>query len=60
MEKILILGSNGFLGKHLTKILLDNGFSVYGIDISKKNNVDGLTFFQGDLLDNLFITLLEQ
>tara|TARA_X000000368_G_scaffold417948_1_gene415880 strand:+ start:3736 stop:4695 length:960 start_codon:yes stop_codon:yes gene_type:complete len=32
INKILITGSVGFIGYHLCKQLLDNGFSVFGID----------------------------
>ncbi len=32
MEKILVTGSSGFIGMHLCKSLLDEGYSVYGID----------------------------
>lgn len=32
MEKILITGSAGFIGYHLTKLLLKNNFEIYGID----------------------------
>ena len=30
--KILITGSSGFIGFHLSKLLLEKGNSVYGID----------------------------
>lgn len=32
MEKILITGSAGFIGFHLTRLLLENNYEVYGID----------------------------
>ncbi len=32
LEKILVTGSAGFIGFHLTKELLDNGFFVIGVD----------------------------
>ena len=32
MGKILITGSSGFIGMHLSKSLLDDGYSVFGID----------------------------
>ena len=32
MKKILVTGSAGFIGFHLTKTLLENGFEVTGID----------------------------
>jgi len=32
MSKILVTGSAGFIGFHLTKALLERGYSVVGID----------------------------
>jgi len=32
MERILVTGCAGFIGMHLTKSLLQDGYSVYGID----------------------------
>ena len=32
MEKVLITGTAGFIGFHLTNLLLHNGYEVYGID----------------------------
>ena len=32
MEKILVTGSSGFIGMHLCRNLLDDGYNVYGID----------------------------
>jgi UDP-glucuronate 4-epimerase len=32
MKKILITGSSGFIGFHVSKLLLENGFEVLGID----------------------------
>ena len=32
MTKILVTGSAGFIGFHLVKKLLDNGYDVIGID----------------------------
>ena len=34
MSTILITGSNGFIGKNLQKMLIDQGHQVYGVDIS--------------------------
>ena len=32
MEKILITGSSGFIGFHLSKVLLEEGIEVIGLD----------------------------
>ena len=33
MHKILVTGTAGFIGFHLTKRLLDEGFQVVGLDV---------------------------
>jgi GDP-4-dehydro-6-deoxy-D-mannose reductase len=47
MKKALITGVNGFVGPYLRKELEDNGYDVYGLDISKQ----GLNFFKCDITD---------
>lgn len=32
MKRILVTGSAGFIGFHLSKLLLDEGFEVHGFD----------------------------
>ena len=32
MDSILITGSSGFIGFHMSRLLLDNGFKVIGYD----------------------------
>tara|TARA_Y100000591_G_scaffold125211_1_gene107026 strand:+ start:4287 stop:5246 length:960 start_codon:yes stop_codon:yes gene_type:complete len=65
MEKILITGSSGFIGMHLSKSLLGDGYSVYGIDnmnsyydvslkekrLSKLYDYDNFTFNEVDITD---------
>ena len=65
MEKILITGSSGFIGMHLSKSLLGDGYSVYGIDnmnsyydvslkekrLSKLYDYDNFTFNKVDITD---------
>lgn len=35
MSKILVTGSNGFIGKHMTKFLKRNGYEVFEYDLDK-------------------------
>ena len=63
MEKILITGSSGFIGMHLSKSLLEDGYSVCGIDnmndyydpslkearLNLLHNYDNLTFKKIDI-----------
>jgi nucleoside-diphosphate-sugar epimerase len=44
--KILVTGSDGFVGKHFSKKLYEQGHDVYQLDI--KNGVDARDFFRHD------------
>ena len=53
MKKALVLGGNGFIGGHLIKNLMDDGYFVCSIDIRQKK-FDCFTpslFIKGDLRD---------
>ncbi len=39
MKKVIITGAGGFIGGALTKKLLDEGVTVYGVDVDKKRLV---------------------
>jgi UDP-glucose 4-epimerase len=53
--KILITGSAGFIGSHLTDAFIDEGFDVYGIDNLSGGSMDNVNpkckFYQIDLRD---------
>jgi UDP-glucuronate 4-epimerase len=65
MNTIFITGSSGFIGFHLSKYYLDNGFCVVGVDNMndyydinlKKNRVkilneyDNFVFYEQDLIN---------
>ena len=65
MTKILVTGCAGFIGYHLTKHLVEQGFEVDGVDNLVRGLVDerfrellenpGFQFIQGDLLSDDFI-----
>ncbi len=46
----LILGSEGFVGRHLSKTLNKSGWDVVGFDVKPSDNKDS-TYIQGDLRD---------
>ena len=49
--KALITGICGFVGQYLAKVLISNNIDVYGIDKAIKNKLDGVTYYQVDILD---------
>lgn len=52
-EKILVIGSAGFIGSHLTRMLADRGHEVVGLDLrSPAENFGCQRFVQGSLLDH--------
>ena len=58
MIKILIIGSNGFIGSQLSVYLSSKGFEVYGCDISSKKTLD--KYFQVDSLNPDYLCILKQ
>ena len=60
MKRVLILGSSGFIGSHLVKTLIDDGYYVVGVDI-RKIQYEIFTpneFNLGDLRDINFVNSL--
>lgn len=60
MKKILITGSEGFVGQHLWKELTDNGYEVFGTDLATKK--DNSKYFSGDItkteeIKNIIVSL---
>ncbi|WP_163407574.1 TIGR01777 family oxidoreductase [Flavobacterium ajazii] len=48
-KNVLLTGGTGFIGKHLTSLLIANGFSVSILSRSSRNNTDFITYYQWDL-----------
>lgn len=55
MEKVVIIGCNGFIGQYLTKFLLEKGVFVYGFDLKVNNKIQNnrFLFFNFDSLSNI-------
>lgn len=52
MEKVLIIGAAGFVGRYLAQEFLDQGYTVYGSDLKEDNNFSQVVQYIGaDLLD---------
>lgn len=48
-KNILLTGGTGFIGKHLTDLLIDNGFSVSVLSRSDRKNTSSVTYYKWDL-----------
>lgn len=48
MKNIIITGSSGGMGQATAKLLIDNGFNIFGLDFCESNNKN-LNFFQIDI-----------
>ncbi|HXH19918.1 MAG TPA: TIGR01777 family oxidoreductase [Chitinophagales bacterium] len=61
MENVLITGGTGLIGSHLSKLLLNKGYSVSLLSRSKKNMDSGIRYYywdiaRGELEDNALKT----
>lgn len=48
-KNVLISGGTGFVGKHLTQLLIANGFSVSILSRSKKTNTESIFYYTWDV-----------
>lgn len=51
-QNVLLTGGTGFVGKHLTDVLIDNGFSVSVLTRSEQKNTPSITYYKWDLKRN--------
>ena len=51
-KNVLLTGGTGFIGKHLTDVLIDNGFSVSVLSRSPRKNTPSITYYKWNLEDN--------
>lgn len=45
-EKVIITGVNGFIGKALAELFIQEGFDVIGIDIYPVSMIHEITYYQ--------------
>jgi GDP-D-mannose 3',5'-epimerase len=60
MKNALVLGAGGFIGSHMVKRLIREGYHVTGADLKEPefNKTAANSFFIGDLRDPLFVSKL--
>jgi uncharacterized protein (TIGR01777 family) len=51
-KNVLLTGGTGFIGTHLTDVLLENGFSVSVLSRSDRKNTDQVTYYKWNLKKN--------
>ena len=51
-KNVLISGGSGFVGRHLTDLLIDNGFAVSILSRTEKQNTADISFYRWDVLHN--------
>ena len=49
MKNVLITGVSGGMGLATAKLLTENGYEVYGLDIKKVDEFDHFHFYQTDI-----------
>ncbi|MCW2118976.1 TIGR01777 family oxidoreductase [Flavobacterium sp. 7A] len=48
-KQVLITGGTGFVGRHLTQLLIDNGYNVSVLSRSKKENKPSISYYVWDI-----------
>ena len=48
-KNVLISGGTGFVGRHLTQLLVEKGFSVSILSRSKRQNTTAISYYQWDI-----------
>lgn len=59
-KTIIITGVNGFIGSHMARKCVRDGYRVIGIDTVSDTSMDGIEYHQIDLLRNSMDTVLLQ
>lgn len=57
--KAVIIGCNGYIGKHLTGLLLDHGFFIFGYDVQMSTFDERISYIPFNLTDKNDMTLIE-
>ena len=51
-KNVLITGGTGFIGKQLTNLLIDNGYSVSILSRNSKRNTDIISYYKWDVANH--------
>lgn len=54
MRKALVTGSNGYIGRHVVKALVDEGVHVMTLDRSEMTGIEGVETYVGDIFSPEF------
>ena len=51
INKVLVTGCSGFIGKEVSEFFLSQNYKVYGLDKAKSKNLGRITFFKCDIMN---------
>ena len=51
INKVLVTGCSGFIGKEVSEFFLSQNYNVYGLDKVKSKNIDRIRFFKCDIMN---------
>ena len=51
INKVLVTGCSGFIGKEVSNFFLSQNYKVYGLDKIKCKNLSRITFFKCDIMN---------
>lgn len=56
MEKVIVIGGNGFIGRRLCDCLVKTGYDVYSLDIREpEKKSDSVHYIIGDFFDDVYL-----
>jgi nucleoside-diphosphate-sugar epimerase len=58
MKRVLVTGATGFIGRHALKPLMHRGFEVHAVRHAKPATLEGVTWYEADLLDESAVVTL--
>lgn len=53
--KCIVLGANGYIGRHITRIATDKGYGVLAVDIQESSIAENIPYAQLDITDKILV-----